>query len=136
MIEYKECKEFKSEQISRLFKSVGWVSADYPNKLVKALANSDTVISAWDKENLAGLINVIDDGVLTAYAHYLLVAPSYQGKGIGTELIERLKIRYKDYLYLLLNAEKQSLVDFYEKRGFQVENGVVPMAVMNFNIKD
>lgn len=136
MIDYKNCKEFKAEQLKELFQSVGWVSADYPNKLVKALANSDTVISAWDKEKLVGLINVIDDGALTAYAHYLLVDPDYQGKGIGTELIERIKLRYKDYLYLLLIAENKGLVEFYKQRGFQVENGAVPMAVMNFDLKD
>lgn len=136
MIDYKNCKEFKAEQLKELFQSAGWVSADYPNKLVKALENSNTVISAWDKEKLVGLINVIDDGALTAYAHYLLVDPDYQGKGIGTELVERIKLRYKDYLYLLLIAENKGLVEFYKQRGFQVENGAVPMAVMNFDLKD
>lgn len=30
------------------FKSVGWISAEYPQRLHKALMNSQTVLTAWD----------------------------------------------------------------------------------------
>ena len=99
MITYKIDKIFHEKELKDLFSSVNWLSANYADRLVKALQNSETVISAWDDEKLVGLINAIDDGELTAYAHYLLVNPEYQKMGIGRELIERLKKKYEGYLY-------------------------------------
>ena len=48
-----------------------------------AMANSDTVFSAWDGDALIGLINVLDDGVMNAYVHYLLVAPNTKAMAWG-----------------------------------------------------
>lgn len=129
MIEYRTDKTFEEHQLKELFESVGWLSAKYSARLVKALANSDTVISAWDNNQLIGLINALDDGELTAYAHYLLINPQYQKMGIGTELLSRLKKRYEGYLYLILIAENSDLVAFYKKAGFELEEGAFPMAV-------
>lgn len=64
-----------------LFQSVNWLSARYPQRLLKALNQCETVFTAWDGGNLVGLVNAIDDGELTAYVHYLCVRPEYQGKG-------------------------------------------------------
>ena len=127
MIEYKTGKTFEEQQLKDLFASVHWLSANYSERLVKALAQSDTVISAWDSDKLIGLINAIDDGELTAYVHYLLVNPAYQKSGIGTELVTRLKKVYEGYLSLVLTAENRELVSFYEKLGFQTIEGAVPM---------
>ena len=53
-IEYTEEKRFTVEQVEALFKSVGWESAQWPERLFKALQHSDTVISAWDGGHLVG----------------------------------------------------------------------------------
>ncbi|MBO5484755.1 MAG: GNAT family N-acetyltransferase [Lachnospiraceae bacterium] len=128
-ITYKTEKKFKEQQLKELFESVHWLSANYSVRLVNALVQSDTVISAWDGDKLIGLINAIDDGELTAYAHYLLINPEYQKMGIGTELIVRLKRRYEGYLNLILMAENKELVYFYEKLGFKVLEGAIPMVL-------
>ena len=39
----------------------------------------EAAFSAWDENRLAGLVAVMDDGTMTAYVHYLLVYPRYQG---------------------------------------------------------
>ena len=57
-IEYTEEKRFTVEQVEALFKSVGWESAQWPERLFKALQHSDTVISAWDG---GPLVRVLDD---------------------------------------------------------------------------
>lgn len=129
MITYKTEKIFKEKELKDLFSSVNWLSANYADRLVKALQNSETVISAWDGEKLVGLINAIDDGELTAYAHYLLVNPEYQKMGIGRELIERLKKKYEGYLYLILIAENKDVQYFYEKMGFEAEENATPMVI-------
>ena len=64
MIQYRTDKNFEAEQLKELFSSVNWLSANYSERLVKALYNSSTVISAWDGEKLIGLINALDDGEL------------------------------------------------------------------------
>ena len=129
MITYKIDKIFHEKELKDLFSSVNWLSANYADRLVKALQNSETVISAWDGEKLVGLINAIDDGELTAYAHYLLVNPEYQKMGIGRELIERLKKKYEGYLYLILIAENKEVQHFYEKMGFLAEENSTPMVI-------
>lgn len=73
------------------------VSAQYPNKLYRALMNSETVLTAWDGDKLVGLARAIDDGAILAQVHYVLVRPSYQGQGIAGALIERIRAHYKDY---------------------------------------
>lgn len=129
MIEYSVKKDYEEQQLRELFTSVGWISANYSQRLVRALSQSDTVISAWDGSKLVGLINAIDDGELTAYAHYLLVRPEYQNMKIGSNLITKLKKIYEGYLYLILTAENENLLPFYQKMGFNVVEGALPMVL-------
>ena len=129
MITYRTEKTFEEKELKDLFLSVNWLSANYADRLVKALQNSAAVISAWDGEKLVGLINAIDDGELTAYAHYLLVNPKFQRLGIGKELIDRLKKKYEGYLYLVLIAENKEVMHFYKKMGFVAEENATPMVI-------
>lgn len=131
-VEYQFVKNFKKEELERLFRSVDWVSANYADRLVRAMEKSDTVISAWVNGELIGLVNALDDGELTAYVHYLLVDPRYQLHGIASEMIGMLKEQYQDYLYLILIAENQEVVHFYEKQNFQAEEEATPMAITHF----
>ncbi|MBM6699239.1 GNAT family N-acetyltransferase [Bifidobacterium pullorum subsp. saeculare] len=49
-------KRFDQDQVERLFRSVGWESAGYPQRLHRALIGSDTVFSAWDGGRLVELV--------------------------------------------------------------------------------
>ena len=77
-ITYREGKSFQPQELKDLFLSVQWSSAQYPEKryIVKAMANSDTVFSAWDGDTLIGLINVLDDGVMNAYVRICWCIPN------------------------------------------------------------
>lgn len=130
-ITYSSEKSFTAEQAEKLFKSVNWLSANYPKRLFKALCGCDTLYTAWDGDRLVGLINAIDDGELTAYVHYLVVDPEYQKSGIGKTLLQMVKEKYKDYLYLLLVAENPPLVDYYEGCGFEKETDTSVMVILN-----
>ncbi len=132
MIEYIEEKKFTVKQVQELFLSVGWVSGQYPTRLYKALMNSSTVISAWDDDKLVGLIRVLDDSELVAYMHYVLVHPDYQGQGIARNMVELVKEKYKDYLYIEVMPEERKNAAFYEKHGFQVMQDGVAMQLCNF----
>ena len=128
---YTEERNFTAKDLEELYLSVEWFSGKYPDRLVKALNNCETVYSAWDNGRLIGLINAIDDGELTAYVHYRLVNPDYKGKGIGKQRVMMVKEKYKDYLTLLLLAENTDLIKFYEKLGFEIDKGATPLEILN-----
>lgn len=130
-ITYTDKKEFSPSDLQQLFQSVNWLSANYPERLKKALDNCETVFTAWDNEQLVGLVNAIDDGELTAYVHYLCVNPDYQGQGIGKTLLDKIKEKYKDYLYIIVIAENEGLIKYYSKNGFQQGNGNYVFEIMN-----
>ena len=54
-------KKYTSKDLQELFQVVGWLSADYPERLKKALDKRGTVFMAWDGKKLVGLVNTIDD---------------------------------------------------------------------------
>ena len=118
VIRYCDTHMFQKEELESLFLSVNWSSGHFPEKLVIAMQNFEMVYSAWDGDKLVGLICAMDDGIMTAYVHYLLVDPQYHGQGIGKMLVEKMKETYKDYLRIVLVAYNDE-VGFYESCGFE-----------------
>ena len=125
---YRDIKDLKEKDLKDLFLSVEWSSGHYPDRLVVAMRNSGSVFTAWDGNKLIGLINALDDGIMTAYVHYLLVTPAYQSRGIGKELVRLLSERYKDYLRIVLVAYDKE-IEFYKNCGFKVGKEKTPMFV-------
>lgn len=127
-ITYKNTHNFSKKQLQELFLSVEWSSGEYPEKLVVAMKNFSTVFSAWNEDELVGLICVMDDGIMNAYIHYVLVKPEYQLKGIGKELLRRVKNHYDDYLRIVVVAYNHQL-KFYEYSGFEKAEDANPMFI-------
>lgn len=125
---YKDTHDFSSKQLEDLFLSVEWSSGHYPDKLVTAMQNFETVFSAWDGDKLVGMICAMDDGIMTAYVHYLLVNPEYQGQHIGRELVRMVKEKYSDYLRIVVVAYNSELT-FYENCGFKKLEESSPMFI-------
>ena len=123
---FSEQQEFSIEDLVSLYRAVGWSSADKPEQLKAALANSHSVISAWVGNELVGLGNSLSDGQLVVYYPHLLVRPLFQGKGIGKEIVERLKTKYHGIHQHILVAVNEA-VDFYERCGFQRAGQTVSM---------
>ena len=124
MFTYTEEKKFTKEQVQQLFLSVNWISGKYPERLYKALMNSSTVLTVWDEMKLIGLTRVLDDSEMLAQIHYVLVDPDYQGMGIAGKMIEYIKEKYKDFMYIDGMPEDKKNVPFYQKHGFSLmENG-------------
>lgn len=117
-IEYKETKNFTEKEIEELFLSVKWLSGKYPSRLIKALKSSFFVVTAWDGNKLVGLIRALDDGEMVVFLHYLLVHPDYQGNGIAAHLLDTIKEKYKDYLYINIMPDERQNITFYQKHGF------------------
>ena len=133
MFIYTEEKKFTKEQIQQLFLSVNWVSGKYPERLYKALMNSSTVLTVWDDERLIGLTRVLDDTEMLAQIHYVLVDPAYQGHGIAGKMIEYVKEKYKDFMYIDGMPEDKNNVPFYQKHGFSVMENGAAIQIYNFD---
>ena len=130
-IVYKDVKSFQERDLEELFLSVEWVAGQHPDKLVIAIENSSTVFSAWDNNKLIGLINALDDGIMTAYIHFLLVHPNYQGKGIGKKLLGMAMEKYKEYLRVVLVADEEE-TGFYQNSGIELAHGTKAMFINRF----
>ncbi len=127
-IVFSEARDLQKDELERLFLSVGWSSGHFPDKLAVAVKNFRTVFSARDGDKLVGMICVMDDGIMNAYVHYLLVDPAYQGRGIGRELVARVKEKYRDYLRIAVIAYDKE-TRFYEACGFKKSVDSSPMFI-------
>ena len=125
---YKDIHTFGRDELERLFLSVGWSSGHFPDKLVTAMENFKTVFSAWDGDKLIGMVCAMDDGIMNAYVHYLLVNPEYHGQEIGRTLVGMIKEHYKDYMRIAVIAYNDEL-NFYKNCGFVKSNDASPMFI-------
>lgn len=121
-----ECKynvEISKEQLVELFQSVGWKSAEYPNRLYKAINDSEYVMSVWKDRQLIGLISAISDGAINVFITYLLVKPEFQKSGLGSMMMEDFCKRFEGYGRRILSTEVDK-EKFYNKFGFDTD-GIV-----------
>lgn len=125
-IQYSETRELMAENVIPLYRANEWSSAEKPDLLLKALRASHSLVTAWDGAKLIGLGNAISDGHLVVYYPHLLVLPEYQGRGIGTGIMQRLMARYEGFHQHMLVADGRAL-DFYRKCGFQRAGKTEPM---------
>ena len=127
-ITYSDTHEFTKEALARLFLSVDWSSGHFPDKLAVAMRHFKTVFSAWDGDKLVGMVCAMDDGIMNAYVHYLLVDPDYQGQTIGRTLLDRIKEKYASYLRIAVIAYDEE-THFYAQCGFQKADHASPMFI-------
>ena len=105
---------------------VGWPNPPSPETHLAILRRSDAVVLAIDEEagQVVGFVNALSDGVLSAFIPLLEVLPEYQGRSVGSELVQRLMAQLSD-LYavdLLCDAEVQP---FYARLGMSAGQGMM-----------
>lgn len=105
---------------------VGWPDPPSAEMHLRLLHQSDHVVLAVDDEidSVVGFVTAISDGVLCAYIPLLEVVPTYQGRGIGTELMRRMLVTLRR-LYavdLLCDPEVQP---FYARLGMRPATGMM-----------
>ena len=95
---------------------VGWPSAPDAATFREILKNSSCIWLATDSNSnkLVGFINAITDKTLCAYIPLLEVLPSYQNKGIGSELTRRMLDQLKDFYMVDLGCD-ENMKPFYER---------------------
>lgn len=113
-------KDLPNEPLHRLFMRVGWSDGQEPAEL-KQLFNlpfirSNLVISAWDGDELVGVVRVIGDQTVRSEIFDLAVDPDYQGRGIGCELVRRCKAHWPKSEWRVETTN--AIAGYYEKIGF------------------
>lgn len=88
-----------------------------------ALNNSLKIITVYDDGQPIGMGRIIGDGAVISYIQDLIIIPEYQGKHIGSMLIEKLieyvnsiTINNSRMMLCLMCAKGREI--FYEKHGF------------------
>ena len=118
MLEYQTNPSASPESIAALRRSVGWggMEAELRNPALRDYLT----IACYDGDELVGFLDVVSNGVTDAYIQDVMVRPDYQGRGIGTELMNRAMERLKnDRIYMIsVIYGAESLRPFYERFGF------------------
>jgi len=124
--------DLNENDILKLYAANKWSAADKPELLIKALLNSHSLVTAWDGAILVGLGNAISDGYLVVYYPHLLVLPSYQGKGVGRLIMDKMQEIYKGFHMQMLTADGNA-IEFYKKNGFERAGQTEPMWIYKGN---
>ena len=97
---------------------VGWPRRPSPAQHLAVLRGSYRCVLAIDDADgrVAGFVNMLSDGVLTAFIPWLEVLPGYQGHGIGSELMRRI-LEGTDRFYSVDLVCDAALVPYYARFG-------------------
>jgi len=133
MYKYKNEKNLDMSDLQDLFLALDWDSGNHPEKLTEAIRSSTSVFTAWDGDKLVGLVNVLSDGYMAAYIHYMLVRPECQGHGIGRQLMDMVADKYSDVPHKVLVAYGQA-VGFYEQCGYHCAEGTAPIFMTTLRV--
>lgn len=120
-IEYIE-KTPTATEFNMLTKLVGWGTREN-NIVEEALKNTLYSLCVYDVDKLIGYGRIIGDKTIFLYIQDIIVIPEYQGKKIGTGIMNKLIEKINEYkkinpeIRTYLGASKGK-EHFYEKFGF------------------
>lgn len=105
------------KELADLRESVGWNRME--DALAAGLRGSFCHIAAYNGQTLVGYIDCVSNGATDAYIQDLTVRPEYQGRGIGTRLMEDLIAHLTGQgIYMISVIFGEGLTAFYQKFGF------------------
>ncbi len=110
-----QISNLSADQMAGFF--VDWPKCPDTEKHMDILRGSYKVWLAFDDDLCVGFINAISDGVFYSYIPLLEVLPEYKGKGIGSELVERM-VNSLECMYAIDIVCDESVAPFYEDKGF------------------
>lgn len=111
-----------------LTNKVGWGIRE--EKIIKeALNNTLYSVSIYDNNEIIGYGRIIGDKTIFLYIQDVMVVPDYQGKKIGTKIMNTLLDKINEYKKLNPNIRtylgaSKGKEKFYEKFGFKTRNEV------------
>ena len=125
-------------EYNMLTEAVGWGTRK-ESIIEEALKNTLYSLCVYDGNKLIGYGRLLGDKTIFLYIHSVMVLPEYQGKHIGTGIINKLLEQINEYkkvnpdirTYLGASKGKEG---FYERFGFEVRpNGDVGAGMILYN---
>ena len=120
-MEIKEYRAYNEADILRLYESVGWTAyTDHPEVLRTGFENSMLILTAYEGDQLLGIIRAVGDGYTVVFIQDILVFPEYQRKGIGSALLQAILDRYSHVRQIELATDNTpKTIAFYKSMGFR-----------------
>ena len=121
MIKFTKESSVSIDDVLHLYQAVGWTNyTNQPQMLEQALSHSLTTYLARDGEEIVGLVRLVGDGFSSVFVQDLIVLPSYQRQGIGSNLMKEALADYKDAYQIQLTTEQtEKTLGFYRSLGFE-----------------
>jgi len=95
------------------------------DRIARMYANSNLIVTAWDKETLVGISRSLTGFCFCCYLSDLAVKKEYQKHGLGKKLIDLTREEIGAQTTLLLLSAPTAM-GYYPKVGFQkIENGFI-----------
>ena len=104
-------------ELARVFELAPLGKKRDPEKLEAAFRNSPLRVFAFDGAKLAGAGRALSDGVYRAAIYDVAVLPEYQGKGIGSRIIQQLVQAANVDVVMLYSVPGRE--QYYERFGFR-----------------
>ncbi|TAJ44134.1 GNAT family N-acetyltransferase [Methanofollis fontis] len=118
-----------AEEIVALYRAGGWWRDEWtPEGIAPLISGSFCFVVAVDGDQAVGMGRAISDGCSDAYLQDIVVLPEYRGSGIGGAILRALveHCRESGLSWIGLIAQPGT-VTFYERSGFSVMEGHIPM---------
>ena len=125
MIRYTDSLDgIRAEMLEGFF--VGWSTPRTPAEHLDILNGSDLLVLAIDPEaeRVVGFVTALSDGTQAAFIPLLEVPPEYQGRNIGTELMQRLLARLESIPCVDLTCDPE-VQPFYRRLGMSTSVGMI-----------
>ena len=121
MIKITKERSVSINDVLHLYQAVGWTNyTNQPQMLAQALSHSLATYLARDGEKIVGLVRLVGDGFSSVFVQDLIVLPSYQRQGIGSNLMKEALADYKDaYQIQLATEQTEKTLAFYRSLGFE-----------------
>ena len=121
MIKFTKETSISIDDVLHLYQAVGWTNyTNQPQMLEQALSHSLATYLARDGEEIVGLVRLVGDGFSSVFVQDLIVLPSYQRQGIGSNLMKEALADYKDaYQIQLATEQTEKNLGFYRSLGFE-----------------
>lgn len=116
-ITFSERKDINLSQLVHLYQQAPWAKDRTVERAQEMLKHTDVVISAWNGDRLVGFGRVLTDYVFRASIWDVVVHKDYQGRRIGTELVERI-LHHPSLKTVELFWLCTRMPGFYERLGF------------------
>ena len=109
----------------QLRKLIGWDNCDVETTQ-KSISNSLFWVCYYDGYDLIATGRVVGDGAMYFYIQDVIVSPEFQGRGLGTKIMQHIEA------YINNNAPKHGTIGllsakgkevFYQKFGYSLRDG-------------